>query len=85
MSKVSQELSGSSFASLIRKRPFANEAGMLIGYAEDESLFAWISRNRRLAKEVNSTLKLAAAILYAAATILRIHRLAISATFETGS
>ena len=44
-----------------------------------ERFFAWINRNRRLAKDVEATLKSAAAFLYAAAAILMIRRLARSA------
>jgi transposase len=40
---------------------------------------AWINRNRRLAKDVEATLKSAAAFLYAAAAMLMIRRLARSA------
>ncbi len=41
-----------------------------------ERFFAWINRNRRLAKDVEATLKSAAAFLYAAASMLMIRRLA---------
>ena len=41
-----------------------------------ERFFAWINRNRRLAKDVEPTLKSAAAFLYAAAAMLIIRRLA---------
>ena len=44
-----------------------------------ERFFAWINRNRRLAKDVEATLKSAAAFLYAAAAMLMIRRLARSA------
>ncbi len=44
-----------------------------------ERFFAWIDRNRRLAKDVEATLKSAAAFLYAAAPMLMIRRLARSA------
>lgn len=44
-----------------------------------ERFFAWINRNRRLAKDVEATLKSAAAFLYAAAALLMIRRLARSA------
>ncbi len=40
-----------------------------------ERFFAWINRNRRLAKDVEATLKSAAAFLYAA-SMLMIRRLA---------
>jgi transposase len=41
-----------------------------------ERFFAWINRNRRLAKDVEATIKSAAAFLYAAAAMLMIRRLA---------
>jgi transposase len=41
-----------------------------------ERFFAWINRNRRLAKDVEPTLKSAAAFLHAAAAMLMICRLA---------
>ena len=41
-----------------------------------ERFFAWINRNRRLAKEFEATLKSAAAFLYAASTMLLVRRLA---------
>lgn len=44
-----------------------------------ERFFAWINRNRRLAKDVEASLKSAAAFLYAAAAMLIIRRLARSA------
>lgn len=44
-----------------------------------ERFFAWINRNRRLAKDVEATLESAAAFLYAAAAMLMIRRLARSA------
>jgi len=44
-----------------------------------ERFFAWINRNRRLAKDVEATLKSAAASLYAPAAMLMIRRLARSA------
>ena len=43
-----------------------------------ERFFAWINRNRRLAKDVEATLKSAAAFLNAAAAMLMIRRLAHS-------
>jgi transposase len=44
-----------------------------------ERFFAWINRNRRLAKDVKATPKSAAAFLYAAPAMLMIRRLARSA------
>lgn len=44
-----------------------------------ERFFAWVNRNRRLAKDVEATLKSAAAFLYAAAAMLMLRRLARSA------
>ena len=41
-----------------------------------ERFFAWINRNRRLAKDVEATIKSAAAFLYAAAAMLMLRRLA---------
>ena len=41
-----------------------------------EQFFAWINRNRRLAKDVEASIKSAAAFLYAAAAMLMIRRLA---------
>jgi len=41
-----------------------------------ERFFAWINRNRRLSKDVEATIKSAAAFLYAAAAMLMIRRLA---------
>jgi transposase len=41
-----------------------------------ERFFAWINRNRRLAKDVEATIKSAAAFLYAAAAMLIIRRIA---------
>jgi transposase len=44
-----------------------------------ERFFAWINRNRRLAKDVKATLKSAAAFFCAAAAMFMIHRSARSA------
>lgn len=41
-----------------------------------ERFFAWINRNRRLAKDVEATLGSAAAFLYAAAAMIMLRRLA---------
>ena len=41
-----------------------------------ERFFAWISRNRRLAKDVEATIASAEALLYAASAILLLRRLA---------
>jgi transposase len=41
-----------------------------------ERIFAWINRNRRLVKDVEASIKSAAAFLYAAAAMLMIRRLA---------
>ena len=43
-----------------------------------ERFFAWINRNRRLAKDVERTIASAEAFLYAAAAILLLRRLARS-------
>jgi len=39
-----------------------------------ERFFAWINRNRRLAKDVEATIASAEAFLYAASTILLLQR-----------
>lgn len=44
-----------------------------------ERFFAWINGNRRLAKDVETTIKSARAFLYAASIILLIRRLARAA------
>ena len=44
-----------------------------------ERFFAWINRNRRLAKDFEGTLKSATAFIYAAAVLLLIRRLARAA------
>ena len=41
-----------------------------------ERFFAWINRNRRLAKDFEATIKSAAAFLYAASVMLLVRRLA---------
>ena len=41
-----------------------------------ERFFAWINRNRRLAKDFEATIKSAAAFLYAASAMLIIRRIA---------
>ena len=41
-----------------------------------ERFFAWVNRNRRLAKDVERTIASAEAFLYAASTILLLRRLA---------
>jgi putative transposase len=43
-----------------------------------ERFFAWINRNRRLAKDLERTIASAEAFLYAAAAILLLRRLARS-------
>ena len=43
-----------------------------------ERFFAWLGRNRRLARDVEATIASAAAFLYAASTVLLIRRLARS-------
>ena len=43
-----------------------------------ERFFAWINRNRRLAKDLENTIASAEAFLYAAAAILLLRRLARS-------
>jgi len=44
-----------------------------------ERFFAWINRNRRLAKDVEATINSARAFLYAASIMLLVRRLARSA------
>jgi transposase len=41
-----------------------------------ERFFAWINRNRRLAKDVEATIESAEAFLYAASAILLLRRIA---------
>ena len=41
-----------------------------------EQFFAWINRNRRLAKDVEATIKSAEAFLYAASAVILLRRLA---------
>jgi transposase len=41
-----------------------------------ERFFAWISRNRRLAKDFEATINSAAAFLYAASAMILLRRLA---------
>ena len=41
-----------------------------------ERVFAWINRNRRLAKDVEATIASAEAFLYVCSAILLLHRLA---------
>ena len=51
-----------------------------------ERFFAWINRNRRLAKDFEATIASARAFLYAASVMLLVRRLARAAmTFETDS
>ena len=48
-----------------------------------ERLFAWIGRNRRLAKDFEATIDSARAFLYAASVMLLVRRLSSFMTFET--
>ncbi len=63
---------------IVRKKPDQ------IGFAVQprrwvvERFFAWINRNRRLAKDVEATIKSARAFLYAASIMLLVRRLARS-------
>ena len=41
-----------------------------------ERFFAWINRNRRLAKDFEATLESVEAFLYAASSVLQLRRLA---------
>ena len=50
-----------------------------------ERFFAWINRNRRLAKDFEATTDSARAFLYAASVMLHVRRLPPIMTFETDS
>jgi len=50
-----------------------------------ERFFAWIGRNRRLAKDFEATIDSARAFLYAASVMLLVRRIARAMTFETDS
>ncbi len=59
-------------------RKFADQTGFVVHPRRwvTESPFAWINRNRRLAKDFRRTLKSATALLYAAAAIALVRRVA---------
>jgi transposase len=61
---------------IVRKQP--DQAGFVVlprRWAV-ERFFAWISRNRRLAKDFEATINSAAAFLYAASAMILLRRLA---------
>jgi len=59
-------------------RKFADQTGFVVHPRRwvVERSFAWINRNRRLAKDFERTIKSATAMLYAAAAIVLIRRIA---------
>lgn len=59
-------------------RKFADQAGFVVHPRRwvVERTFAWINRNRRLAKDFERTIRSATAFLYAAAAIILVRRLA---------
>src|SRR3546814_1706606 len=59
-------------------RKFADQTGFVVHPRRwiVERTFAWINRNRRLAKDFERTIKSATALLYAAAAIVLIRRIA---------
>ena len=61
---------------VVRKQP--NQTGFVVLPRRwvVERFFAWINRNRRLAKDVEATIRSAAAFLYAAAAMIMLRRLA---------
>ena len=64
---------------IVRKQP--NQVGFVVLPRRwvVERFFAWINRNRRLAKDFEATIKSAAAFLYAASVMLMVRRLARAA------
>ena len=63
----------------VRKLPSQASFTMLPRRWVVERFFAWLGRNRRLAKDFGATVASASAFLYAAAVILLVRRLARSA------
>ena len=61
---------------IVRKSPDQIDFAVLPRRWVVERFFAWINRNRRLAKDFEATLKSAAAFLYAASAMLMVRRLA---------
>jgi transposase len=59
-------------------RKFADQTGFVVHPRRwvVERTFAWINRNRRLAKDFERTIKSATALLYAATAIVLIRRVA---------
>ena len=59
-------------------RKFADQTGFVVHPRRwvVERTFAWLNRNRRLAKDFEHTVRSATAFLYAAATLLLLRRLA---------
>jgi transposase len=64
---------------IVRKRPDQVGFAVLPRRWLVERFFAWLDRNRRLAKDFEGTVASATAFLYAAAVMLLVHRLAHSA------
>ncbi len=64
---------------IVRKQPDRVGFAVLPRRWVVERFFAWINRNRRLAKDFEATINSAAAFLYAASAMLLIRRLARSA------
>src|SRR3546814_9119744 len=72
----SSDLATSITIEIVRK--FADQTGFVVHPRRwiVERTFAWINRNRRLAKDFERTIKSATALLYAAAAIVLIRRIA---------
>jgi transposase len=59
---------------IVRKNP--DQVGFAVNPRRWERFFAWIGRNRRLAKEFEATINSARAFLYAASVMLLVRRIA---------
>ena len=70
---------------LVRKNP--DQVGFAVNPRRwvVERFFAWIGRNRRLAKDFEATIDSARAFLYAASVMLLVRRMSSFMTFETDS
>lgn len=64
---------------IVKKQPDQTGFAVLPRRWVVERFFAWINRNRRLAKDFEATIKSAAAFLYAASAMLLVRRLARAA------
>ena len=64
---------------IVKKKPDQTGFAVLPRRWVVERFFAWINRNRRLAKDFEATLKSATAFLYAASVMLMVRRLARNA------